>query len=587
MSNYFLDNSDIQFHLRNMDLVRVVRLKEDDFAESGEYAFAPRDHEDALDNYRRVLEIVGDISGEFVAPRAREVDRQGASFADGEVTYAPGTREALERLAKADLMGFTLPRKYGGINLPKTLYSMATELISRADASLMNLFGLQEIADTIAKFGSAEQKEKYLPKFCSGETSGAMALTEPDAGSDLQSIALRADLDPQGRWRLNGVKRFITNGCADVSLVMARSEPKISGGRGISLFIYERDSHMKIRRIEKKLGIHGSPTCELQFNDAPAELLGKRKMGLVKYTLSLMNGARLGVAAQAVGIAEAAYRDAYGYARERTQFKKPILEFAAVYEMLTDMRVSIEAGRSLLYETSRIVDIKEGLEERIEHRPELKDDLKDDLKRYTKWASLLTPMVKGYTSEMANKVCYDAIQVHGGTGYTTDFNVERYYRDARITNIYEGTTQLQVIAAVGGVLTGAVVELLNVYEDSHDFEPVRDLFAEAQTFRAWLEETVAHIKAKNDPAFQEFHARRVVDMAADTIMSYLVCIDGLRSVRKRDVAQTFMSMARPKLRSWHEAVISDDISCMAKHASILHGSEELQEQEQQETSEAR
>ncbi len=580
MSNYFLDNSDIQFHLRNMDLARVVRLKEDDFAERGEYPFAPRDHDDAVDNYRRVLEIVGDISGEFVAPRAREVDRQGASFADGEVTYAKGTQEALDRLAKADLMGFTLPRKYGGINLPKTLYSMATELISRADASLMNLFGLQEIADTIAKFGTEEQKQKYLPKFCTGETSGAMALTEPDAGSDLQSITLRADLDQDGRWKLNGVKRFITNGCADVSLVMARSESRISGGRGISLFIYERDEHMKVRRIEKKLGIHGSPTCELQFNNAPAELLGKRKMGLVKYTMSLMNGARLGVAAQAVGIAEAAYRDAFSYARERTQFKKPILDFAAVYEMLTDMRVSIEAGRSLLYETSRVVDIKEGLEERVEGHPELKDDLKDDLKRYSRWASLLTPLVKGYTSEMANRVCYDAIQVHGGTGYTTDFNAERYYRDARITNIYEGTTQLQVVAAIGGIMTGAALEILNEYEDRHDFAPVQELFARAQTFRAWLEEAIAHVKTKNDPAFQEYHARRIVDMTAETIMSYLVCMDGLHSSRKQDVARTFIALTRPRLRSMHEAVLSDEVTCMTTHASILHGSEEFQEQEE-------
>jgi len=577
VSNSFLDNSDIRFHLRNMDLTRVVRLKEHDFAESGKVAYAPRDHEDALDNYWRVLEVVGDISAQFIAPRAREVDRQGASFKDGEVRYAPGTQEALERLAKADLMGFTLPRQYGGINFPKTIYSMAIEVISRADASLMNLFGLQEIADTIAKFGSEEQKHKYLPRFCTGETSGAMALTEPDAGSDLQSIALRADLEQDGTWRLNGVKRFITNGCADVSLVMARSEAKVSGGRGISLFIYERNQNMKIRRIEKKLGIHGSPTCELQFNNAPAELLGKRKMGLVKYTMSLMNGARLGVAAQAVGIAEAAYREAYAYARDRTQFKKPILEFAAVYEMLTDMRVSIEAGRSLLYETSKVVDIKEGLEDKIERYPELKDDLKEDLKRYTKWASLLTPMVKGFTSEMVNKVCYDAIQVHGGTGYTTDFNVERYYRDARITNIYEGTTQLQVIAAIGGVMTGVVTDVLNVYEDSHDFEPVRELFDQARTFRVWLEEAVSHVKAKNDPAFQEYHARRIVDMAADTIMSYLTCIDGLHSSRKEDVAKAFISKVKPRLRSWHDAVMSDELSFMTTHQSILHKEEELEE----------
>ena len=337
MANYFTDNADIRFHLRTMDLAPIIALREDGFAEKDVYAEAPVDAEDALDNYRRVLEIVGEIAGAFVAPRARGVDAEGARFEDGRVTYARGTAEALQRLKMADLMGFTLPRRYGGLNMPKTIYSMAIEMISRADASLMNLFGLQEIADTINKFGSEDQKARLLPRFSSGDVTGAMALTEPDAGSDLQSVMLKADPDEDGTWRLNGVKRFITNGCADVSLVMARSEPGSSGGRGISLFIYERDESLRIRRIEHKLGIHGSPTCELQFTNARAELLGQRKMGLVKYTLSLMNGARLGVAAQALGIAEAAWRESARYAKDRIQFKKPIRSFAAVTEMLTNM----------------------------------------------------------------------------------------------------------------------------------------------------------------------------------------------------------------------------------------------------------
>ncbi|MFW6314325.1 MAG: acyl-CoA dehydrogenase family protein, partial [Desulfohalobiaceae bacterium] len=461
MTNYYLDNKDILFHLQHMDLSRVVSLKEDDFAEKEEFAHAPQDLDDALDNYQRVLEIVGDIAGEYIAPRAREVDRQGARLEGGEVYYAPGTRQALDRLAQADLMGFTLPRRFGGINMPKTVYSMAIEIISRADAALMNLFGLQEIADTINKFGSEEQKKKYLPKFAAGKTSGAMALTEPDAGSDLQSIMLRAKQGSDGYWYLNGVKRFITNGCADVSLVLARSEPGSTGGRGLTLFLYEREQGLKIRRIEEKLGIHGSPTCELQFNNARAELLGRRKMGLVRYTLSLMNGARLGVAAQALGIAEAAYREADSYASHRQQFRRSIRDFAAVSEMLTLMRVRIEAARSLLYETSRIVDVAEGLEARLENQPEKKGELKEELRRYTKYASLFTPLVKIYATELANQVCYDAIQVHGGTGYTREFDVERFYRDARITNIYEGTTQLQVVAAIGGVITGEVFSRLN------------------------------------------------------------------------------------------------------------------------------
>ncbi|MFZ7125258.1 MAG: acyl-CoA dehydrogenase family protein [Desulfobacterales bacterium] len=569
MENFYRDNPDIGFHLNHMDLSRVVELKEDGFSEKDDYLEAPNDLPDAIDNYDRVLDIVGEISGAFVAPRAREVDAVGARFSNGEVIYAPGTADALDRLKKADLMGFTLPRRYGGLNMPKTIYSMATEIVSRADASLMNLFGLQEISDTIYKFGSEEQRGRFLPRFSSGEVSGAMALTEPDAGSDLQAVMLKARMDDQGRWRLNGVKRFITNGCADVSLVMARSEEGTTGGRGISLFIYERDERMKIRRIEHKLGINGSPTCELQFNDAPAELLGKRKFGLIKYTMSLMNGARLGVAAQAVGVAEAAWREAAGYARDRIQFNRPIRNFTAITEMLAEMKMEIEAARSLLYETSRIVDIKEGIEEKIEVHPETASDLREAARHYDRLAALFTPMVKAYASEMANSVCYRAIQIHGGVGYTKEFDVERLYRDARITNIYEGTTQLQVVAAIGGVVTGVLFERLNSYENEADFSPVSDLFDATQQFRTHLEKAVSFIKDRRDPQLQEFHAGRLVGMATDTTLAYLLCIDALKSDRKKKVARAFISRAAHRIRGALDYILSGDTSILEFQEDII------------------
>ncbi len=571
MSNFYRDNPDILFHIAHMDLSRIIGFKENHFAEKQTYAYAPKDSDDALDNYRRVLDIVGEIAGDFAAVRAPEVDRIGATFESGEVVYAKGTIEALDRLKKSDLMGFTLPRKYGGINMPKTVYSMAIEMISRADASLMNIFGLQEIGDTLLHFGSEDQKDRFLPRFCSGQAMGAMALTEPDAGSDLQSVALKARQDSRGQWRLNGVKRFITNGCADISLVLARSEEGSAGGRGLSLFIYERGPHMKIRRIERKLGIHGSPTCEIQYNDAPAELLGKRKMGLVRYTLSLMNGARLGVAAQAVGIAEAAFREARKYASARTQFKKPIREFCAVYEMLTDMKIYIEAARALLYETSLVVDIMEGMERENAEPSEAEKSPGDDFRRYSKYAALLTPMVKAYASEMANRVCDQAIQIHGGVGYTCEFNVERHFRDARITNIYEGTTQLQVVAAVGGIVSGTASERLNDYERDTDFSGAGELIHFARELKTVLETAVSHIKDKKDSVYQEYHAKRLVDMATDTVIAYLLCRDALKSDVKKKAARIFISKARHRMSADLNYILADDAGVINDHDDIIGG----------------
>jgi len=570
VSNFYKDNPDIRFHLENKNLKRIVTLIEDEFADRDTYSFAPGDVEDALDNYDRVLEIVGDISGDFIAPRAREVDKEGVRFENGEVHYPKGIREAVDLLNKADLAGFTLPRKYGGINMPQTVFCAAVEMLARADASTMLAFGVQALGETIAKFGSDDQKDRYLPRFASGEINGSMALTEPDSGSDLQSVMFRANEKDEGGWLLNGVKRFITNGCGDISLVMARSEEGSTGGRGLSIFIYERDEKMKIRRIEHKLGIKGSPTCELQFNNAEAELLGKRKFGLIRYTMYLMNGARLAVAAQAVGIAEAAYREADKYAKYRFQFKKAIREIPAVYEMLTNIKIDIEAARVLLYETSRIVDIREGIEKRMEVHPETRDELKRELKRYEKFVSLYTPLVKGYAAEMANRVCSDAIQIHGGVGYTCDFNVERHYRDARITNIYEGTTQLQVVSAIGGIISGVVSERLNEYEAENDFSEVGDLITIARELRSAMETAISHMREKKDPVFQEYHAGRIVAIATETIVSYLLCADAIRSDRKKKLARVYIPKALLKMKSNLEYILSYDSILILHHEDLLN-----------------
>ena len=451
MPNFYKDNDDIQFHMKHMNLDRVIEFTENGFADKGKYDHAPVNILDAKDSYDKILDIAGDIAGNFVAPRASEVDVEGAHLENGEVRYAKGTQEALDVLVKADLMGFTMPRKYGGINCPLSIYTVAIEMMSRGDASLMNLFGLQDIADTINQFADEDQKMRYLPRFCSGEVAGSMALTEPDAGSDLQAVMTKAYQDETGQWRIRGVKRFITNGCAKISLVLVRTEEGTTDGRGLSMMIYERDKTMKIRRIEHKLGIHGSPTCELQFNDSPAELCGKRKYGLIKYVMSLMNGARLGISAQALGIAEAAYAEAEKYAKERVQFKKAIGEMMPVAEMLANMRIKIEAARTLLYETARIVDIKHGLEHESEAHPENKD-LREESKYYTALAALFTPMSKGYSTEIGNQVCYDAIQIHGGYGYSSMVPVERIYRDARLMTIGEGTSEIQRLVIARHVL---------------------------------------------------------------------------------------------------------------------------------------
>jgi len=548
MSDFFLDNPDLAFRLEHAGLERVVRLREDAYAQAQDFSYAPRDYEDAVDSFRRALEVVGEIAGEFVAPRAEEVDRVGSALVGGEVCYAPGIAASLERLRQADLMGITLPRRFGGLNFPVSVAMMVVEMVSRADPALMNIFGLQDIADTINKFAGEDLKAEYLPRFCSGEVTGSMALTEPEAGSDLQNVQLKATLGEDGVWRLNGVKRFITNGCGQVSLVLARSEEGTTDARGLSLFVYERDEHMKIRRLEDKLGIHGSPTCELQFSDAPARLVGERRRGLTTYVMSLMNGARLAIAAQAQGIAEAAFRAAAKYADERVQFGAPIRRLTAVAAMLADMKVDVEASRALLYETSLIVDMKDALEHRIgglapsDAPADDVRELRSELKRYTRLAALYTPICKACATEMANRVTYDSLQIHGGSGYMRDFAVERHTRDARITNIYEGTTQLQVVAAIGGVLGGALAERLDEYDD-WDLSATPELLERLRATRHQLDEAVTVVRQAGDERFRDFHGRRLVEMGIDLVCGYLLLRDAQRDTRKLLVARHFIDAA--------------------------------------------
>ncbi|MFV0266028.1 MAG: acyl-CoA dehydrogenase family protein, partial [Draconibacterium sp.] len=464
MANYYIDNSELKFHLNHPLMEKIVRLKEREYSFKKEFDFAPMDYEDAIDNYDRVLEVVGEICGNIVAENAESIDAEGPQVVDGHVIYARGTQENIDALNQAGLMGMSLPYKYDGLNFPIVPYIMAADIVSRADAGFVNIWGLQDCAETINEFASEEQKEKYLPRVSNGDTM-AMDLTEPDAGSDLQAVQLKATWDEKKQtWLLNGVKRFITNGDGDISLVLARSEPGTKDGRGLSMFIYDKqDGGVTVRRIEHKMGIIGSPTCELVFKNAPGELVGSRKMGLIKYVMALMNGARLGIAAQSVGVSEAAYREALAYARERMQFGKAIIRFPAVYEMLSLMKAKLDASRTLLYETARFVDMYKTYMHIAEERS-LEKEEREEMKRYQRLADIFTPLVKGMSSEYSNQLAYDAVQIHGGSGFMKDYPVERIYRDARITSIYEGTTQLQVVAAIRGVTTGSYLAQIREYE---------------------------------------------------------------------------------------------------------------------------
>ena len=569
--NFYRDNPDLRFHLMHVDLRDIVRLRERDYTEAVEFPEAPESYEDALDSYDRVLAMVGELCGDHIAPRARDVDLHGATFREGVVCYAPGTQQNLEDMRKAELGGVTLPRQFGGLNFPTTLYTMMMEMVSRADASLQNLVGLQDIGETIYRFGDEDQHRRYLPRFASGEVDGAMALTEPEAGSDLQAVQMKAWQDENGQWYLNGMKRFITNGCAKVHLVLARSEEGSKDGRGLSMFVCESGPHLKVRRIEEKFGIHGSPTCELQFNDVPAELVGQRRRGLTRYVMSLMNGARVAISSQAVGVAEAAYRSALLYARAREQFGHTIDKFPAVYEMLVRSKVEIVAARTLLYETTKYVDLRDVYEHRVDHAAgdEVSADDRQKAKLYARIAAVLTPLSKATSTEMANRVAYDSLQIHGGTGYMKDFNVERYCRDARITNIYEGTTQLQHVAAIGGVIQRVLEPRME--ELSHlPFEgKLRRLASAVDVARQKLNRAVKFVNDRKDPEYQDLMTRRLCQMETAVFVSYLMLRDALTDRARELLAERYVLDAMPLVDMEYDVVTAGDFTLIDRREEIL------------------
>lgn len=545
MANYYNDNKALKLHLQHPLMEKIVALKERDYADAEKFDYAPVDFADAMDNYDRVLEIVGELCGTTIADNAESVDHEGPTVADGRVTYASGTQQNLDACRKAGLMGMSMPRRFGGLNFPITPYIMAADIVSRADTGFENLWGLQDCAETLYEFGTEEQRERFIPRVCAGETM-SMDLTEPDAGSDLQSVMLKATEAPDGTWRLNGVKRFITNGDSDIHLVLARSEDGTKDGRGLSMFIYDkRDGGVDVRRIENKMGIKGSPTCELVYKNAKAELCGSRRLGLIKYVMALMNGARLGIAAQSVGVSEIAWREAEAYAHERQQFGKPIAEFPAVREILATMKAKLDATRCLLYETSRYVDMYKAYED-IARERSLTADERKEMKLYNKLADACTPLAKGLSSEYCNQNAYDAIQIHGGSGFMKDYACERVYRDARITSIYEGTTQLQVVAAIRHVLTGTYAQLVEGYKAMTVAPELEAQTKILDEMFAKYQKAVDHVKEVNESEYTDFMARRLVEMAGDCVMGWLLVTDASRSLGSADadVAAAAADLAR-------------------------------------------
>lgn len=546
MANFYTDNPSLKHYLTHPMMEKIVSLKERDYADADKYDYAPQDFEDALDSYDKVLEIVGEICGETIASNAEDVDHQGPHVENGHVVYADGTKRNLELCRKAGLMGMSMPRRLGGLNFPITPYIMAADIVSRADTGFENIWGLQDCAETIYEFADEDQKKKYIPRVCAGETM-SMDLTEPDAGSDLQSVMLKATEQPDGTWRLNGVKRFITNGDSDIHLVLARSEEGTRDGRGLSMFIYDkRNGGVTVRRIENKMGIKGSPTCELVYKDAPAELVGSRRMGLIKYVMALMNGARLGIAAQSVGVSEIAYREALAYAKDRKQFGKAIIEFPAVAEILRVMKAKLDASRALLYACTRFVDMYKVYDDIAKER-KLTVDEKKEAKYYSRLADAFTPLAKGMTSEFCNQNAYDCLQIHGGSGFMKDYACERVYRDARITSIYEGTTQLQVVAAIRHVTTGTYLNWIKEQE-------AMECLPEDQATKATLEfmtqqyaAAVEKVTGVDDPSYHDFMARRLVEMGGYVVMGYLLLDDTRRNADFRRSLEIFVRMGQAEV----------------------------------------
>ena len=549
MSNYYTDQPELKFHLHHPLMERIVELKERNFADKEKYEDAPVDFNDAMENYERLLEITGDVAANIIEPNAESVDEEGPHLENGRMIYASKTYDNLDATRKAGLWGISMPRRYGGLNLPITPYSMASEMVASADAGFQNIWSLQDCIETLYEFGSEEQRQKYIPRVCAGETM-SMDLTEPDAGSDLQRVMLKATYsEEEGCWLLNGVKRFITNGDSDIHLVLARSEEGTRDGRGLSMFIYDkRQGGVNVRHIEHKLGIHGSPTCELTYKNAKAELCGSTRMGLIKYVMALMNGARLGIAAQSVGVSQAAYNEGLAYAKERRQFDTAIIDFPAVYDMLSRMKAKLDAGRSILYQTARYVDIYKALDD-IARERKLTPEERQEQKKYARLADAFTPIAKGMNSEYANQNAYDAIQIHGGSGFIMEYKSQRLYRDARIFSIYEGTTQLQVVAAIRYITNGTYLSVMKEMLQNEVSEDMRGLQIRAGKMVELYEQAVNYVKETGSQDVHDFLARRLYDMTGDILMSLLIIDDASRA------PELFLKSANVYVRHAEEEVI--------------------------------
>lgn len=556
MANYYTDHPEFDFYLNHPEMKRVVELKERNFEDKDKYEDAPVDFDDAIENYKRVLDITGDIAANILEPNSEEVDLEGPHLVEGRMHYASKTYENIEATRKAGLWGISMPRRYGGLNMPITPYSMASEIVATADAGFQNIWSLQDCIETLYEFGSEEQRQKYIPRVCAGETM-SMDLTEPDAGSDLQRVMLKATYsEEEGCWLLNGVKRFITNGDSDIHLVLARSEAGTHDGRGLSMFIYDKNQGgVTVRHIENKLGIHGSPTCELVYKNAKAELCGSTRMGLIKYVMALMNGARLGIAAQSVGVSQAAYNEAIAYARERKQFGEAIINFPAVYDMIAKIKAKLDAGRSILYQTARYVDIYKALDD-IARERKLTQEERQEQKKYARLADAFTPIAKGMNSEYANQNAYDCIQVHGGSGFIMEYKCQRLYRDARIFSIYEGTTQLQVVAAIRYITNGTYLTIMKEMIAKEVAEELKPLQIRIQKMIELYEQSLEYVKQSENQEVQDFLARRLYDMTADILMSLLIVSDATAA------PELFAKSAQVYVRHAEEEVIGH--SCYVK-----------------------
>ena len=556
MANYYTDHPEIEFHLNHPLMKRVVDLKERNYVEKDQFEDAPVNYEDAIENYKRLLDITGDVAANIIEPNSEDVDLEGPHLENGRMIYASKTFENLDATRKAGLWGLSMPRRYGGLNLPNAIFSMASEIIAAADAGFQNIWSLQSCIDTLYEFGSEEQRQKYIPRICAGETM-SMDLTEPDAGSDLQRVMLKATQDEDGTWRLNGVKRFITNGDSDIHLVLARSEEGTKDGRGLSMFIYDkRDGGVTVRHIEHKLGIHGSPTCELVYKNAKAELCGNTRLGLIKYVMALMNGARLGIAAQSVGVEQEAYNEGLAYAKERAQFGEKIINFPAVYDMLSRMKAKLDAGRSLLYCCARYVDIYKALED-IARDTKLTPEERQEMKKYTRLADAFTPLAKGMNSEYANQNAYDAISIHGGSGFIMEYKCQRLFRDARIFSIYEGTTQLQVVAAIRYITNGTYLSIIKEMLENEVSDDLKALKERVVKLVDLYEAAINKVKEANDQAVHDFLARRLYNMTGDIVMSLLILDDATKAPEMfQKSANVYVRMAEEEVLG-HSAYIQN------------------------------